>query len=260
MTAEAEVIDGEAVEIVEPGKELELRPDAGAVSLFGTNDPGEVLLRATQTAKPLAEVIKRQQLFKTISGKNHIYVEGWTLLGSMLGVFPATVWTRKLDNGWEARVEARTRSGELVGAAEAMCTRAEVKWKSSDEYAIRSMAQTRATSKALRQPLGFVIQLAGFEPTPAEEAEAGAPVEPKAKPKTDEIPEGFKAPTGPRGGQSTALEANELAANLVSLVTELGATDSLDAIEAKREAGDIPWLKRQTTAAERHLEGKKASS
>ena len=31
------------------------------------------------------------------------------------------------------------------------------------------MAQTRATSKALRQPLGFIVQLAGFDPTPAEE-------------------------------------------------------------------------------------------
>ena len=252
-----EVIDGEAVEI---GTELELRPE-GAVSLFGTNDPGEVLKRATDTAKPLADVIKRQKLFKTISGKNHIYVEGWTLLGSMLGVFPATVWTRKLDNGWEARVEARTRSGELVGAAEAMCTRAEAKWKSSDEYAIRSMAQTRATSKALRQPLGFVIQLAGFEPTPAEEAEAGAAEptpEPKPKPAEQEH-EGFKAPTGPRGGQSTMLEANEIAAKLVSLATEYGFTDSLEMIEAKREAGDVAWLKRQLAGAERHAESKAKS-
>jgi hypothetical protein len=31
------------------------------------------------------------------------------------------------------------------------------------------MAQTRAVSKALRLPLGFVMQLAGFNPTPAEE-------------------------------------------------------------------------------------------
>jgi hypothetical protein len=31
------------------------------------------------------------------------------------------------------------------------------------------MAQTRATSKALRQPLGFVVTLAGFNATPAEE-------------------------------------------------------------------------------------------
>jgi hypothetical protein len=31
------------------------------------------------------------------------------------------------------------------------------------------MAQTRATSKALRQPLGFVMTLAGYAATPAEE-------------------------------------------------------------------------------------------
>ena len=41
--------------------------------------------------------------------------------------------------------------------------------KPRDDYALRSMAQTRATSKALRQPLGFVMSLAGFDPTPAEE-------------------------------------------------------------------------------------------
>ena len=33
------------------------------------------------------------------------------------------------------------------------------------------MAQTRSTSKALRLPLGFVVALAGYEATPAEEAE-----------------------------------------------------------------------------------------
>jgi hypothetical protein len=74
-----------------------------------------------------------------------------------------------MDDGWEARVEARTRAGEIVGAAEAECLRSENTWANRDDYALRSMAQTRATSKALRQPLGFVMQLAGFNPTPAEE-------------------------------------------------------------------------------------------
>jgi len=289
VTAEAEVVDAEAVEI---GQELELA-HSSAVSLFGTNDPGEVLKRATATAKPLADVIKRQKLHKRIGDKEHVLVEGWTLLGSMLGVFPVCVWTKPLENGtgWEARVEARTRDGQLIGAAEAMCTRAESTWKGRDEYAIRSMAQTRATSKALRQPLGFVIQLAGFEPMPAEEAEtttaasAGdkkAADKPaargqsttkagdrsagergsRARQKTEEAPgeSQFKAPAGPRGGQSTQLEADELSKKLVALVTELGATDSLEKIEEKRVAGDVPWLKRQTTAAEKHLEGKAARS
>jgi hypothetical protein len=66
-------------------------------------------------------------------------------------------------------VVAKTLSGQVVGAAEAMCTHSENTWRNRDEYALRSMAQTRAVSKALRLPLGFVMQLAGYEATPAEE-------------------------------------------------------------------------------------------
>jgi hypothetical protein len=69
-------------------------------------------------------------------------------------------------------VEARTLDGRAIAAAEAECLRAERRWAQADDYAVRSMAQTRATSKALRLPLGFVIQLAGFEATPADEAPA----------------------------------------------------------------------------------------
>ncbi len=154
------------------GREL-ARVEAQPPTLFGTADPAAVISKAVATAKPLAEVIRSQKLFTNIQGKAHVRVEGWTLLGSMLGVFPVCVWTRRIDDpdrqGWEARVEARTLAGAVVGAAEAECLRSEKTWGSRDDYALRSMAQTRATSKALRQPLGFVIQLAGFNPTPAEE-------------------------------------------------------------------------------------------
>ena len=89
----------------------------------------------------------------------------------MLGVSPHIVWSRPLEHhdGWEARAEARTVDGRMVGSAEAMVTRDERNWRTSDEYALRSMAQTRAMSKALRGPLGFVITLAGVSATPAEE-------------------------------------------------------------------------------------------
>ena len=54
------------------------------------------------------------------------------------------------------------------------------------------MAQTRATSKALRQPLDFVMRLAGLEATPAEEmtdttAEAKAQPEPEAEAETASV-------------------------------------------------------------------------
>jgi hypothetical protein len=138
-------------------------------NLFGAAEPEEVVAKASSVASTLAEVIRKQKLASQISGREHVRVEGWTLLGSMLGVFPVVVWTRKLDNGWEARVEARTRDGSVIGAAEAECLTTEKLWSKRDDYALRSMAQTRATSKALRGPLGFVMTLAGFDATPAEE-------------------------------------------------------------------------------------------
>ena len=138
-------------------------------NLFGTFDPNEIVAKATETATALAAVIEKQGLFNSIQGRKHVRVEGWTLLGTMLGVFPVLAWTRPIENGWEARVEAKTLGGATVGAAEAQCTRSEGTWRNRDDFAIRSMAQTRATSKCLRIPLGFVVTLAGYDPTPNEE-------------------------------------------------------------------------------------------
>lgn len=164
-----EIIDAEVV-----GQELEPVTHG---NLFRTEDPVEIIRRASETADALAAVLRDRKLTSNISGKEHVRVEGWTLLGTMLGVFPVIEWTRPLDGGgWEARVEARTLAGQTVGAAEAQCTRAEKEWgpnpskgRMRDDYALRSMAQTRAISKALRGPLGFVVTLAGYEATPAEE-------------------------------------------------------------------------------------------
>jgi len=129
----------------------------------------EKVSMATEIANALAPVINDKHLYAEISGKRHVLFEGWTTLGALLGVFPVTVWTHKTEDGWEARVEARTLAGATVGAAEAECSRSENQWKDREDFALRSMAQTRAGSKALRMPLGFVMQLAGFEATPLEE-------------------------------------------------------------------------------------------
>lgn len=157
------------LDVYEPGEVV-------SGTLFGTDNPAEVLERAAVVAKSLADLVRRQNLIVTIGQSEHVKVEGWTLLGSMLGVFPVVEWTRPVRAtdgetvvGWEARVEARTRNGEVVGSAESECLRSERTWGKRDDYALRSMAQTRAVSKALRLPLGFVMQLAGFDPTPADE-------------------------------------------------------------------------------------------
>lgn len=163
----SEVVEAEFVD--EPGTELE--PVAAPSNLFRSNNPVEVLTRARETADAFKPIVAAHST--TIQGRQHVNVEGWLVLGAMLGVTPVCEWTHKLEDGWEARVEARTLDGRVVGAAEAECLRTESTWKSRDDYALRSMAQTRATSKALASVLRFVATLAGVEGTPAEEMPQG---------------------------------------------------------------------------------------
>lgn len=152
-------------------------------ALFGTDDPREIVQRAAEVASTLAAVIDRQRLFTTVQGKNHVHVDGWQLLGVMLGVTAVCTHTEAVDGGFKATVEARTADGRVVGRADALCTKHEKRgpWKNSDDYARLSMAQTRATSKALKGPLGFVISLAGYASTPAEEMTFAEP-DPPASP------------------------------------------------------------------------------
>lgn len=147
---------------------LAIRPQQH-VSLFGASEPIAIIERATSVATALKGVIQAQKLISNIQGKEYPRCEAWTLLGTMLGVFPVLQWSKPVEDGWEARVEAKTRDGAVVGAAEAQCLRTEQNWSNRDDFAVRSMAQTRATAKALRMPLGFVMTLAGYEATPAEE-------------------------------------------------------------------------------------------
>lgn len=157
MTTALATVDGEVIEDQQP------------ITLFGTTDPVAVVERASTVATALADVLKQKHLVSRIGNRDHVQVEGWTLLGSMLGVFAEVEWTHEVTGGWEARAVARTLAGKTVGAAEAMCTKSERTWSNRDDYAIRSMAQTRAVSKALRHPLGFIVELAGYSATPAEE-------------------------------------------------------------------------------------------
>ena len=182
MTTDIVTIDGEVVA-------------SAPITLFGTDDPVAVVERATAIAAPLADVIRQKRLFKHIGNHDYVFVEGWSLLGSMLGVFAEIEWSRPIENGWEARAVARTLAGRIVGAGEAMCDRSEAKWKTADAYSIRSMAQTRAVSKALRLPLGFIVALAGYSATPAEEMPATDKPGQGARPSRDTGPVPASAPS-----------------------------------------------------------------
>lgn len=136
-----------------------------------TSGPQEVVVMATHMAKTLAKIIEDQRLYANINGRRYVNVEGWTTLGAMLGIVPREDKVTLLENeDYEAHVSLiRNSDGKVVGGASSIVSSDEKMWSQRPRYARRSMAVTRATGKAYRLGYSWIMTLAGFEPTPAEE-------------------------------------------------------------------------------------------
>ena len=155
---------------------------------------------ATNVANTLAPLVREQGL--TVKGLNkqkkeaeYVMVEGWEVLGTFLGIAPVTTTIAEIKNdkgrivGYRARAtlyqNAIVRNDEIVGGniiarAEAQANRDGFQ---KDLFAIESMAQTRALGKAYRMGLGWIMKLAGFEGTFAEDM-------PKFKPQSRPVGKG----------------------------------------------------------------------
>lgn len=127
-----------------------------------------------ELANTLKSFVVTNKLYTTIQGKNYVHVEGWQFAGASLGIFPVVkevtdVSTDK-ETKYYARVELiRATDGQVIGSSVALCSSSEPKRRNADEYVIASMAQTRATGKAFRLCIGWIMKLAGYEATPSEE-------------------------------------------------------------------------------------------
>lgn len=124
-------------------------------------------------AKELKKFIVEQKLYQNIQGKNYVLVEGWQFAGAALGLVavPNSITDRSTDKVIRYRADVRVldRNDRVVGFGMAICSSEEPKRRSADEYVIASMAQTRAIGKAYRNKLAWLMKLAGYEATPAEE-------------------------------------------------------------------------------------------
>ncbi len=125
-------------------------------------------------AKDLAQFIKANKLTTQVQGKEFVNVEGWQYAGSRLGIVPIVEHSINVSNEQEIKYQAKVTLFDLrhqvtVGAGFAVCSNKESGKKFYQEFAIMSMAQTRATGKAFRNVLAWIIRAAGYEPTPAEE-------------------------------------------------------------------------------------------
>jgi hypothetical protein len=137
-------------------------------------------------AGELKQFITEKGLSVKIQNKDYINVEGWQFAGMMLGLYPVIT---KLDDlshvneferdgkrfkasvyKYQATAELRSFANDkILGIGIALCSNEENTKRTFAEYAISSMAQTRAIGKAYRNLIGFLVKAAGFEATPSEE-------------------------------------------------------------------------------------------
>lgn len=146
----------------------EIKVRSEIVSLTNPQDSVEL-------ANTLAEIIKDKGLSVVINNapRRYVMVEGWQLAGALCGIYPIVEKVENLSDDkricYRAEVTLRNQGGEIVGTGMAICTNQEKGKERFAEYAICSMAQTRAVGKAFRLKLGWIMKLAGFQATPSEE-------------------------------------------------------------------------------------------
>ncbi len=127
---------------------------------------------AVSMAVVLKNVVVNQGLYTNIKGKNYAHVEGWMLAGMLTGISVIVEEPKDLSKAGEIKYSATAKlyqGDKVVGIGYALCSSKESTKSKFDEYAILSMAQTRAIGKAYRNKIGFIMKLAGFQATPSEE-------------------------------------------------------------------------------------------
>lgn len=228
----------DSTEITEVQGEIIPMPNVQLGSI-ATRNTKELIQQASDIATQLSAIVEEQHLYTQIGKARHINVTGWSTMGAMIGVLPRELddKTRRLEDGsYVATVELiRASDGAVIGRASSICGMDEVDrygkptWAARPEYARRSMAVTRATGKAFRLGFAWIVKLAGYSATPAEEMTGVQPFQQqaqqqqKAKPKSQPpagkrpyTPETVKKAIASRvSGKSTA-PASEKQQNLLA--------------------------------------------
>lgn len=120
-------------------------------------------------AEEFGGLVAQMNLSTNIQGREYVLVEGWTMLGSMLGIHAGTESVAHVDGVWIATVNLYDESGTVVGGGAGICADDENPWSRRPAYTRAAMAQTRAVGRALRQRYGHLVAMAGYAATSAEE-------------------------------------------------------------------------------------------
>ena len=162
--------------------------------------PDTILENARTAAKALVSVVSQKKNPVIMNGEQYLEYEDWQTCGQFYGYTVRTgeAVMVEIDGVKGAKAQADLidiKTGMYLGGAEAYCMRDEERWNTRPKYEwqgegenrkrvkvgdevvpwfqLASMAQTRAGAKAFRNRLAWVVVLAGYRPTPAEEMTRG---------------------------------------------------------------------------------------
>lgn len=175
--------------------------------------PKQVLAEAIEASKALKSVVSSRKEAVRFNGKQYLTFEDYQTLGRFYGITAKIISTEYVQiadsKGFLARAEAiSTQTGAVVSAAEAICLNDEPNWSKKPLFQLRSMAQTRAAGKSLRNVLAWVAVLAGYDPSLVEEMtgeEHGKPPIAEPKPKASTPPESGQVISDSQGKRLYAL-------------------------------------------------------
>jgi len=138
-----------------------------------TVSPHQQVTVGKQALRELKALVQRRPDKLVISGKQYLYFSDWQILGAFFGITAKVTDTAEITQdkpsedgkftfkkviGFVAKAEA-LREGVVASAAEAECMFEEPNWAKKPRFQLRSMAQTRACAKALRNCLQWVVRL-----------------------------------------------------------------------------------------------------
>jgi len=142
--------------------------EISVIKTYALDKPAEMVTMATV----LKAHIVKNELYTNIKGRNYAHVDGWQFAGFLTNLTAIVESVKDLSTDKEIKWQAEVKvyaGDKHISSGFAVCSNKEAIKKGFDEYAILSMAQTRAIGKAYRNKLGWVMKLAGYESTPVEE-------------------------------------------------------------------------------------------
>jgi hypothetical protein len=190
------------------------QPDAQVGDLKLWRVPEQVLAEAQQAATALQKRIAGKLNPVKFNGEQYVENDDWQMVANFFNYAPKVISCDYVEFGTtvgfkavaELVIERGPDRGTVIGRGEAFCLNEEDNWGERTKYQwqngkrvavgqvstplfqLASMAQTRACNKAMSNKLKWVVSLAGYATTPAEDMHA-ATVEEKPQPQpVDDLP------------------------------------------------------------------------